>query len=202
MTEKERLDKQIEFLIEADKIKNVFRRTYNADKKRLENSAEHSWRLALLSLILGEHSKSEIDRFKVMSMLVIHDIIEIDAGDTYIYDDKANASKADREKAAADRIFAILPPDQGKELRKLWEEFEKNETNEARFANAMDRFDPVILNDLGDGLSWKEHGVTKTQVMEIHNSPNSPKDDVSKLLFDYKMNILEKNVALGNIIDK
>ena len=202
MTEKERLDKQIEFLIEADKIKNVFRRTYNADKQRPENSAEHSWRLALLSLILGEHCKLEIDRFKVMKMLIIHDIIEIDAGDTYIYDDKANESKADREKAAADRIFAILPPDQGKELRELWEEFEENKTNEARFANAMDRFDPVILNDLGDGLSWKNHNVTKTQVMEIHNSPNSPKEDVSKLLFDYKMAILEKNVELGNIIDK
>ena len=155
MTKKERLDKQIAFLLEADKIKNVFRRTYNADLQRKENSAEHSWHLALLSLILAEHSDIPIDRFRVMSMLVIHDLIEIDAGDTYLYDEEANKTKADREQKAAERIFGILPEDQAEEIMALWKEFEEKETNESKFANVIDRLDPVLLNDIGNGLAWR-----------------------------------------------
>lgn len=198
----ERLEKQIAFLLEADKIKNVFRRTYNADQQRKENSAEHSWHLALLALILAEHSDIEIDRFRVMSMVVIHDIIEIDAGDTYVYDAEANKTKAEREQKAADRIFGILPDDQRDYIRGLWEEFEEGKTNDAKFAHVLDRFDPVILNDIGGGLAWREHNVTRTQAMEVHKSDPTPGPEVSKLLYDYKMELLEKNIAEGNILDE
>ncbi len=198
----ERLQKQLDFILEADKVKNVFRRTYNADMQRKENSAEHSWHLALLSIILSEYSSAEIDKLKVMSMVIIHDLIEIDAGDTYVYDAEANKSKAERELAAADRIFGMLPDDQRDYLRALWEEFEEAETDEAKFANALDRFAPVVLNDVGKGLSWREHGVTRTQVMELHNAEKAPGPEVSETLYNLKMDILEKNITLGNIIDK
>ena len=202
MTSKERLNKQIEFLLEADKIKNVFRRTYNADLQRKENSAEHSWHLALLSLILAEHSNIPIDRFRVMSMLVIHDLIEIDAGDTYLYDEEANKTKAEREQKAAERIFGILPNDQAKEIMALWQEFEEKETNESKFANVLDRLDPVLLNDIGNGLAWREHSVTRSQAMDAHKTERTPGPEVSELLYNLKMEILEKNIAEGNIIDK
>lgn len=202
MMQNERLDKQLKFLIEADKIKNVFRRTYNADQSRKENSAEHSWHLALLALILSEYSNEEIDKFKVMSMVIIHDLIEIDAGDTYVYDAEANKSKAEREQKAADRIFGILPDDQRDMIRALWEEFEERKTPEARFANVLDRFDPVILNHVGGGKAWREHEVTRTQAMEIHNTDPTPGADTSEILHTLKMQILEENIALGNILDK
>lgn len=198
----ERLDKQIKFLLEADKIKNIFRRTYNADEVRHENSAEHSWHLALMSLVLAEHSEKDIDRFRVMSMLVVHDIIEIDAGDTYVYDTEANKTKAEREQKAADRIFGILPDDQRDFLRGLWEEFEECRTPEARFANMLDRLDPVMLNDFGGGKAWREHRVTRSQAMEVHKAEPSPGTDTSKSLYDLKMEILERNITLGNILDE
>jgi len=202
MIHDERLDKQIKFLIEADKIKNVFRRTYNVDLSRKENSAEHSWRLALLALVLSEYSNKEIDKLRVMSMVIIHDLIEIDAGDTYLYDAEANLSKAEREHKAAERIFGILPDDQRDTFRALWEEFEECKTDDARFANALDRFDPVILHNAGEGRSWSENNITRTQVMEIHNSPSLPGYETSQVLHTVKMQLLEENIALGHILDK
>ena len=202
MTQQERLNKQLEFIIEADKIKNIFRRTYNADLKRKENSAEHSWHLALLCLVLGEHSDIEFDRLRVMSMVIIHDLIEIDAGDTYIYDFDAAKTKEEREQKAAERIFGILPDDQKEYFKSLWNEFEEKKTPESKSANVLDRLAPVILNDVGGGISWKEHGVTRSQIMKIHSSDSTPGAEVSKILYDLKMDILEQNIAAGNILEE
>ena len=202
MIRDQRLQKQIDFLLEADKIKNIFRRTYNSDQQRKENSAEHSWHLALLSLILSEYSNVEIDKFRVMSMVIIHDLIEIDAGDTYVYDAEANKTKAERERKAADRIFGILPDDQRDMIRGLWEEFEEKKTPEAKFANVLDRLDPVLLNDIGGGLAWREHSVTRTQAMEIHQEDPTPGGETSSALYQLKMDLLEKNIAEGNILDE
>ena len=194
----ERLEKQIAFLLEADKIKNVFRRTYNADQQRKENSAEHSWHLALLALILAEHSDIEIDRFRVMSMVVIHDIIEIDAGDTYAYDTVALESQKDREERAAERIYGLLPDDQRDELRALFEEFEAGESAEARFAKTMDNFQPLLLNDSNSGADWREHKVTKSKVVGRQRKSIIG----SKEIWEYTSELIDENVKKGNIIDE
>ena len=138
--EKERLEKQIRFIVEVDKVKNIFRQTYLADGKRKENDAEHSWHLALMAVLLKEHMKEEVDTARVMVMVLLHDLVEIDAGDTYAYDEKGAQTKREREVRAADRIFGLLPEDQGKYFRELWEEFEAYETPEAKFAHLLDNF--------------------------------------------------------------
>ena len=152
--EKERLEKQIRFITEIDKVKNIFRQTYLADGKRKENDAEHSWHLAISAVLLKEHMKAEADLTKVMVMVLIHDLVEIDAGDTYAYDEVGAATKREREVKAADRIFGLLPEDQGTYFRSLWEEFEAYETAEAKFAHLLDNFQPLLLNDASDGRSW------------------------------------------------
>jgi putative hydrolase of HD superfamily len=159
----DRLERQLQFILEIDRLKSVYRRTYLIDGTRHENSAEHSWHLALLAIILAEHANQSLDVGKVIKMVLIHDIVEIDAGDTYFYD--AQDEKAAREKLAADRIFGLLPPDQGKEFRDLWEEFESGATAEARFATALDRFIPQLHNYHTRGRSWKEHGITPDRVL-------------------------------------
>ena len=172
-----RLQEQIEFIIEIDKLKNILRQTVLMDASRRENSAEHSWHLSLMAVLLCEHAKEEVDILKVMKMLLIHDIVEIDAGDTFCYDEKGNEDKAEREEKAADRIFNLLPSDQATELRSLWDEFEGRSTAEAKFANALDRFQPLLHNCQTEGLAWKKHGVKLAQVIE-HNKPiaeGSPK---------------------------
>ncbi len=148
--EKERLEQQIRFITEVDKVKNIFRQTYLADGKRKENDAEHSWHLALSAVLLKEHMKEEVDLTKVMIMVLIHDLVEIDAGDTYAYDEAGAATKREREAKAAERIFGLLPEDQGRYFRTLWDEFEEYETADAKFAHLLDNFQPLLLNDASE----------------------------------------------------
>jgi putative hydrolase of HD superfamily len=161
----DRLAQQIAFLLEADKLKNVLRRTPLTDASRPENSAEHSWHLVLAAIVMAEHATPNVDLLRVLEMLTAHDLVEIDAGDTFAYDAGHLGTKADRERAAADRIFALLPPDQGARLRARWEEFEAHETPEARFANALDRLQPLLQNACAGGGSWRDHDVTREQVL-------------------------------------
>lgn len=159
-----RMDKQYDFLREIDKEKSIFRQTYLADGSRKENDAEHSWHLAMMTMLMCEHANEPVDRLHVMEMVLIHDLIEIDAGDTYAYDTAGNKTKRERELKAADRLFNILPKDQADRLRGLWDEFEKNITPEARFANSLDKMQPLMLNDASGGKSWTEHDVHNSQV--------------------------------------
>ena len=159
-----RMDKQYDFLREIDKEKSIFRQTYLADGSRKENDAEHSWHLAMMAMLTCEHANEPVDRLHVMEMVLIHDLIEIDAGDTYAYDTAGNKTKRERELKAADRLFNILPKDQADRLRGLWDEFEENITPEARFANSLDKMQPLMLNDASGGKSWTEHDVHNSQV--------------------------------------
>ena len=159
-----RLEQQIQFLVEIDKVKNIFRQTYLADGNRKENDAEHSWHIALMAFLLKEHVEEPVDVMKVIIMVLIHDLVEIDAGDTYAYDAAGATAKREREEKAADRIFGLLPKDQGIYFRELWEEFEAYETADAKYAHLLDNFQPVLLNDASGGKSWAEHGVKKSQI--------------------------------------
>jgi len=161
----DRLLRQIAFLIEADKLKNIIRRTSLVDSSRQENSAEHSWHLALAVLLLGEHVPFEFDLLRALEMLTVHDLVEIDAGDTFAYDPAGQVTKAERERIAAERIFGLLPADQASRLRELWEEFEVQQTPTARVANAVDRLQPLLQNAYSDGGSWRFHHVTRGQVL-------------------------------------
>lgn len=194
----DRLKKQMEFILEADKLKKIGRQTYISDGTRKENDSEHSWHLALMAVLLAEHSNSELDILKVLTMVLIHDIVEIDAGDTYAYDIAANQSKRQREEAAADRIFNILPKDQAVWLRDVWEEFEACESIEAKFARALDNVQPIMLNDATDGKAWREHGVKKMQVM----GRNKITPEGSDNLWEYVRQLIIDNVKKGNIIDE
>lgn len=165
-----RLEEQIRFLMEIDKAKSVLRQSVLTDKSRRENDAEHSWHLAVMALILREYANEPVDLLRVIKMLLIHDIVEIDAGDTFAYDDAAHADKDEREKAAAERIFGMLPPDQGEELRSLWEEFERRETAEARYAAALDRLHPMLQNYYSQGFTWRRHRITKEQAINRNAS--------------------------------
>lgn len=159
MSDTERLDAQMAFLMEADRLKTILRATPIADDSRPENSAEHSWHLALFALVLGEHG-GDVSIDRVIRMLLLHDLVEIDAGDVPIYGQVDTAAVEAREQAAADRLFGLLPPDQGAEFRALWEEFEANETPDARFAKSVDRFQPPNLNLASGGGSWRDYDVT------------------------------------------
>jgi len=161
----DRLARQVEFLLEVDRLKSVLRRGYLADGSRHENSAEHSWTVALMAVLLAEHASEPVDVLHVVRMLLVHDIVEIDAGDTYVYDEAGKAAQAEREALAADRIFALLPTGQATEVRALWDEFEQGRTPEARFARALDRFAGFLLNHASDGRSWRENGVTVDKVL-------------------------------------
>src|SRR2546430_2109734 len=162
----DRFEKQLQFILEIDKLKTISRRTYLLNAERLENTAEHSWHLAMLAMLLAEHANEPVNVSRVIRMVLVHDIVEIDAGDTYYYDPVGALDKADRESRAADRLFGLLPADQGKELRDLWEEFEACRTPDARFAAALDRFMPQLHNYHTRGKSWSEHGVTADRVLE------------------------------------
>ncbi|WP_240506105.1 HD domain-containing protein [Thermoactinospora rubra] len=164
--EQDRLHAQIAFAVEIDKLKRVIRRNNLMDDSRRENDAEHSWHVALLAMALAEHAPPGTDIPRVVAMLLVHDLVEIDAGDTFIYDPLAVAAQADAERAAADRIFALLPEPQGSQLRGLWEEFEDRVTPEARFAKALDRLAPILANHLNDGGTWRLHSVKAHQVLE------------------------------------
>ena len=160
-----RLSEQIAFLIEVDKLKRVARRTPLIDSSRRENSAEHSWHLLLVALVLREYADSEINIVQVLKMLALHDLVEIDAGDTFAYDAVGEATRETREREAADRIFGLLPRDQALSFRGLWEEFESRTTPESQFANAVDRFQPLLQNAWSDGGSWSAHGLQRDQVL-------------------------------------
>ena len=194
----ERLKKQMDFLLEVDKLKFITRQTYLSDGKRKENDGEHSWHLALMAVLLSEYSNEKVDLMKVITMVLIHDIVEIDAGDTYAYDAVGNQSKREREVKAADRIFNILPEDQAKKFRQLWEEFEAYETPEAKFAHVCDNVQPLMLNDATDGLAWREHDVKKSQVLQR----NSRTGEGSQVMMEYINKILDKNVESGNLKDE
>jgi putative hydrolases of HD superfamily len=183
-----RLEQQLRFLVELDKAKTVFRQSYLTDGSRKENDGEHMWHLALFVLVLAEHAAEPIDLGKVLQMVLVHDIVEIDAGDTYIYDEVAKATQAARESAAADRLYGLLPPDQGAQLRAVWEEFEARETAESRFAAAVDRLQPLLLNLATEGRAWREHGMTADRVRQVNEkiALGSPAlwDHVRRLLDD------------------
>ena len=165
----ERFEKQVAFILEADKEKNILRQTHLSGHGRRENDAEHAWHMAMMIYLLKEYSNEEIDVAKAMMMALIHDVVEIDAGDTYAYDSKGLESQKEREERAADRIFGLLPQDQHDELRALFEEFEEAKTPEARFARSMDNFQPLLLNNSNGGADWKDHHVSKAQVMGRHS---------------------------------
>ena len=160
----DRLDRQIRFLHEIDRLKTILRRTRIAAGDRRENSAEHSWHIAMLAVVLAEHGPPGLDIARVVTLLLVHDIVEIDAGDTFAYDLEGKADQEERERRAADRLFGLLPEDQAAELRGAWDEFEANATPEARFAHAVDRFQPLLLNIAHAGGTWREHGVSRAQV--------------------------------------
>ena len=178
----ERLKKQIEFMIELDKMKNLYRQTYVLHENRKENDAEHSWHIALMAFLLSEYAKPETDIFRVMKMLLIHDVVEIDAGDTYCYDYEGYKTKADREEKASQRIFGLLPDEQKNEFYSLWREFEDGKTNEAKFAGLLDRLQPIILNYSKNGISWKEHAVKAVQVKERTKNFSEISEELSELI--------------------
>src|SRR5262245_36310177 len=189
----ERFERQIQFILEIDKLKNIVRRTYLLNADRAENTAEHSWHLAIMAILLAEHANEPVDVARVVKMVLIHDIVEIDAGDTYFYDTAAELDKHERECAAAERIFSLLPSDQGSELRELWEEFEKRETADARFALALDRFMPQLHNYYTQGRSWVENGISADQVLER----NASMAEGSEKLWECARALLEDAVARG-----
>jgi putative hydrolase of HD superfamily len=189
----ERLERQISFLLEIDKLKTILRRTYILHADRSENTAEHSWHLALTAMILAEYANEPIDVSRVIKMVLIHDIVEIDAGDTYLYDAAGALDKAERERAAADRLFGILPSDQGREFRELWDEFESRQTIESRFASALDRFIPQLHNYHTQGRTWKEHGITSDRVLER----NACIADGSSTLWEWAQALLNDAVEKG-----
>lgn len=193
-----RMDRQFEFFREIDKEKFIGRQTYLTDGRRKENDAEHAWHMALMTILLSEYADEEIDVLKTVTMLLIHDLVEIDAGDTYAYDEEAKLTQRGRETKAADRIFGLLPDDQNKKLRELWEEFEAQETKEAKFARTMDNIQPVMLNDATDGKAWTEHEVHLNQILKR----NERTAEGSQKLWEYSLNqFIRPNVEKGRIIE-
>ena len=197
--EKSRLEKQFDFCLEIDKEKLIGRQTYLSDASRKENDSEHAWHMAIMTLILSEYANDDIDVLKTISMLLIHDLVEIDAGDTYAYDEEGKKTQHAREVAAADRIFGLLPEDQGTKFRALWDEFESGDTPESRFARTMDRVQPMMLNASSGGISWKEHGVQLSQILERNGSTK----DGSNTLWEHALHhFIEPHVDKGCIKDE
>ena len=194
MTE-ERLQRQLNFILEIDKLKGVLRQSYLVGADRRENSAEHSWHVAVMAVVLAEHANAPVDVGRVVTMLLVHDIVEVDAGDTYVYDPAGGADKGERESRAAARLFGLLPPDQAAELRALWQEFEAAESADARFAAALDRLMPVLHNVHTGGRSWREHGITAEQVI----GRNRRIAEGSEELWRHARTLLEGAVAAGSL---
>ena len=196
--EKSRLEKQFDFCREIDKEKFIKRQTYLSDGMQKENDAEHAWHMAIMTILLGEYANEEIDILKTVTMLLIHDLVEIDAGDTYAYDEQAKKPQEQREKAAADRIFGMLPDEQNEYLRGLWEEFEEGRTPEAKFAHTMDNIQPTMLNAATDGKAWEEHGVWLSQIL----GRNRNTAEGSEKLWEYSyQNFILPNLEKGRIKD-
>lgn len=191
----DRLEQQIRFILEIDALKGVLRRSYVLSGDRPENSAEHSWHVAVMAVLLAEHANEAVDSSRVVRMLLVHDVVEVDAGDTYVYDPSGAQAKSEREARAADRLFGLLPEDQGRELRALWEEFEEGRTSDARFAAALDRLMPVLHNVHTAGRSWREHGITADRVI----ARNSRISDGSEVLWKYARSLIEDAVSHGHL---
>jgi putative hydrolases of HD superfamily len=190
----ERLERQLEFIVEVDKLKSVYRRSRLINRSRYENDAEHTWHLIMMAMVLSEHSnRKDLDLFRVFRMLLVHDIVEIDAGDTFAYDDAGHLDKFEREDEAAKRIFGLLPEDQAKECYALWREFEDRTTDEAQFAAAVDRLQPMLHNYHTEGSSWKENGVTSDKVL----SRNKHVAEGSTTLWDYAEKMIRRAVERG-----
>ncbi len=193
-----RLAQQIQFIIEIDKLKNILRQTRLTDNSRQENSAEHSWHLAVMALVLAEYAPPEVDLVRAIKMLLIHDLVEIDAGDTFCYDLNGNKDKAEREEKAATRLFGMLPPEQARELRDIWEEFEASKTATARFAIALDRLQPLLQNQQNQGGTWQVHGIVKSQVMQRM----APVQDGAPALWSLVEQIVADCIAAGYLQEK
>ena len=191
----ERLQKQMNFILEIDKEKNIFRQTHLTNHGRNENDAEHAWHMAIMAYLLKEHANEKIDVAKTMMMCLIHDIVEIDAGDTYAYDTEGLKTQKAREDLAKERIYSILPDDQKNELITLFDEFEANETPEARFAHAMDNFQPLLLNNSNDGGDWKEHQVTAEKVYGRQSKTKLG----SEVIYEVTDQILQNHINKGNL---
>jgi putative hydrolase of HD superfamily len=190
-----RLQRQLAFLVEADRLKGVLRQTTLCDGSRAENSAEHSWHLALMAAVLAEHAPEGADLARALRMALVHDLVEIDAGDTFAYDLSANVGKEERERQAAARIFGLLPAEQGAEMMALWEEFEEQGTATSRFANAIDRLQPLLNNHHSGGGSWKVHGVTRAQVLRRM----APIEAAMPGVWSMVLEVVDQNCALGYI---
>ncbi len=194
----ERLNRQMQFCLEMDKEKMIGRQTYLSDGSRKEDDAEHAWHMAVMALTLSEYANSDLDLMRTISMILIHDVVEIDAGDTYAYDEEGKKTQRQRELKAADRLFSILPKDQGEKFRALWDEFEACETPEAKFARTMDNIQPAMLNDAANGKAWEEKGVRLSQILERNRSTA----DGSETLWEYEReNFIEPNVKNKKIIE-
>ena len=191
----ERILKQIAFALELDKEKNVFRQTHLSGHGRNENDAEHAWHMAVMAYMLKEYANEPVDIAKVMIMCLIHDVVEIDAGDTYAYDADGLATQKEREDKAKERIFSLLPEDQKVEFMGLFDEFEANETPEAKYAHAMDNFQPLILNNSNNGGDWKEHNVTAQQVYGRQSGTRAG----SEKIYEITDGIIKENIAKGNL---
>ena len=194
----ERFKKQLDFILEIDKEKEIYRQTHLTEYKRQENDAEHAWHMAIMIYLLKEYANEEFDVAKAMMMALTHDIVEIDAGDTYAYDNANLVTQKDREEKAADRIYGLLPDEQRDELRALFEEFEEGKTPEAKFARVMDNFQPLILNDSNNGKDWRVHGIKKSQVEKRQISSKMG----SEAIWEYTKDLIDNNVKKGNLIDE
>lgn len=196
MNDRQRLEKQFDFIREIDKEKFIQRQTYLTDGVRKENDAEHAWHMAIMTILLSEYANEKIDVLKTVTMLLLHDIVEIDAGDTYAYDEDAKKTQREREERASERIFGLLPDDQKERFQAIWEEFEAGETAEAKFARTMDNIQPIMLNAATDGKAWEEHGVRLEQIMNRNKNTAKGSED----LWDYaRRNFVEPNVENGKI---
>lgn len=195
---KDKLKKDIQFILELDKMKSILRQTTLIDGSRRENDAEHSWHIAVMAMVLKEYADKKIDVCKVIKMLLVHDLVEIYAGDTFCYDKEANKNKKERELEAADRLFGLLDEEKGKELRALWEEFEEMETDEAIFAAAMDRLQPLFSNYYSGGGTWTRFNVSKEQVYKRME----PIKHASAKLWEFVTNMIEDAVEKGYIKNK
>lgn len=190
-----RLQKQLEFILEIDKEKNIFRQTHLSGHGRNENDAEHAWHMAIMAYLLQEYSNEKIDVGRVMLMCLIHDVVEIDAGDTYAYDAEGLKTQKAREDAAKERLYSLLPDDQKQELIDIFDEFEERKTPEARFARALDNLQPLLLNNSNDGGDWKNHDVTAKQAYERQSRTR----EGSEKLFEVTDRILKENIKKGNL---
>ena len=189
----QRLAQQLQFILEVDRLKDILRRNMVTAGDRFENDAEHSWHLALMATVLAEYANADIDVNRVIRMLLVHDIVEIDAGDAFVYDEAAREGKAARERAAADRIFALLPSDQCSEFRALWDEFEGHASPEARFAAAIDRLQPLLLNHATRGASWSRHSITADRVLHL----NATIDHGSSSLWEHAQRMIDDAIEQG-----